>query len=129
MHVYDPKHKKQQFIDKKQVLTKAFIRVNDLLHFTRHELSGIVGLSEPTLSRVFANTSFIDPTTKEGESVILLIRLYQSLDALFGGNSNQCQLWLRNNNKHLNSIPIDLIQSTEGLVLTVQYLGAMRGKN
>jgi len=113
---------------KKQVLTKALIKVNDQLNLSRQELSAILGISESSLSRLFSKRLFIDPPSNEGQLAILLIRLYQSIDILFGGNSKQCQLWLRSENSHLREKPILLIQSISGLSLVVRYLDAMRGK-
>jgi len=115
--------------DKKHVLSKAFIRMSERLCLSRQELSAIIGLSEASLSRLFNTQSFLDPDSKEGQLAILLLRLYRSLDALFGGNAKQCELWLRSENEHLQGVPIDLIYSIQGLINTVQYLDAMRGKN
>jgi hypothetical protein len=115
--------------DKNQVLTKAFIRMQLYLELTRHELSSIVGPSEATLSRLFANKAVLDIQSKEGQLAVLLLRLYRSLDTLFGGNQKQCQLWLRSNNRYLKGKPIEVIQSISGLIYTIQYLDAMRGKN
>ncbi len=115
--------------DKKRVLTKALLRMIERLDLSRKELSAVIGRSEPSLSRIYTKSFYIDPATKEGQLAVLLLRLYRSLDTLFGGNTKQCQTWLRSNNKHLNNTPINLIQSIEGLVFTIQYLDAMRGKN
>lgn len=116
--------------DKSRILIKALIRMTERLRLSRQELAAILGLSESSLSRLFTKPrTFLDPDSKEGQFVILLLRFYRSLDTLFGGNENQCQLWLRSENKHLRGNPILLIQSIEGLVMAVQYLDAMRGKN
>lgn len=115
--------------DKKHVLTKAIIRLSERLNLSRKELAVVIGRSEASLSRMSKANFFIDPESKEGQLSLLLLRLYRSLDTLFGGNKEQSRLWLRSKNKHLRGVPIDLIQSIEGLVLTVQYLDAMRGKN
>lgn len=111
---------------KKIILNKAIFRVAEQLRISRGELSIILGISEPSLSRYSSsNNNYINPSSKEGHLAVLLIRLYQSLDTFFGGNTHQCQLWLRSENKHLKNKPIELIKSIEGLVLTVQYLEAM----
>ena len=116
--------------DKKRILRKALIRVTQQLNITRQELSAIVGLSESSLSRFFSKDDYyIDPLSKEGELSLLLIRLYRSLDALFGGNAEQCQLWLQHENTYLGMAPIRLVQSISGLIHTVEYLDAIRGKN
>lgn len=115
--------------DKKKVLTKALIRMTEQLNMSRQELSAIIGLSESSLSRLFNQTnSGIDLHSKEGQLALLLLRLYRNLDTLFGGNAKQCELWLRSENKYLESVPMELIQSIEGLIRTIQYLDAMRGK-
>ena len=120
-------------LNEKIVLKKALHRVAAKLEITRQELSAIVGPSESSLSRIFNSTknkqNYIEPSSKEGQLAILLLRLYRNLDVLFGGNEKQCQLWLRSENLHLGAIPIDLIKSIEGLIQTIQYLDAIRGKN
>lgn len=115
--------------EKKRIFTKALVRTAEYLSLTCLELSAILGPSGATFSRVFNRTTFIDPSSKEGQLALLLIRLYRSLNILFGGNIKQCELWLRSKNKHLGGMPIQLIQSIEGLVLAVRYLDVMRGKN
>ena len=132
MHVQDLKGGlADNLVNRKVVLTKALIAMAVALQLSREELSEIIGPSTATLSRIFTTKSnaYINPKSKEGELALLLLRLYRSLDVLFGGNQNQCQLWLRNNNKHLSGIPIDLIKSIEGLVFVIEYLDSMRGKN
>jgi hypothetical protein len=114
--------------ERKIILRKALLRMADYLLFTRRELCAILGLSEASLSRLYDGKRYVDPTSKEGELAIMMLRLYRSLDILFGGNQKQCQLWLRNENQHLGAIPATMIQSIQGLNLTTQYLDAMRGK-
>lgn len=117
----------------KEVLKKALSRVAAKLEISRQELSAIVGPSESSLSRIFNATrnkqNYLEPESKEGQLAILLLRLYRNLDVLFGGNEKQCRLWLRSENLHLGASPIELIKSIEGLIQTIQYLDAMRGKN
>lgn len=119
-------------LNENEILTKALEKLTNQLQLSRQELMLIVGPSEPTLCRYFNpnnHSSYLDPSSKEGEVAILLIRIYKSLDVLFGGNIEQSRLWLRNKNQHLDGIPIDLMKSIEGIVKVVQYLDAIRGKN
>jgi hypothetical protein len=117
----------------KDVLKKALGRAAIKLEISRQELSAIVGPSESSLSRIFSSSgnkqNYLEPESKEGQLAILLLRLYRNLDVLFGGNEKQCCLWLRSENFHLGAKPIELIKSIEGLIQTIQYLDAMRGKN
>lgn len=124
-------------ITKPAVLTKAIQRLAIELDLSREELSLIMGKSKATFSRLFKNDAnvkgghpkYLEPSSKEGQLAILLLRLYRNLDILFGGNAKQSQLWLRSDNDHLEKKPIDLIKSIEGLVTVIQYLDAIRGKN
>lgn len=130
MHAHRVMSGKASAEKQKQVLRKAIIRVAEELELSRQELSCIIGFSEASLSRLFNNTDyFIDPAANEGRLSLLLIRMFRSLDALFGGNAEQCRLWLRSNNRHFQAVPYQLIQSIEGLVTVLNYLDAMRGKN
>lgn len=131
MHAFSsPQRKDVTTEDKKRVLRKALIRVAEQLSLSRQELSAIIGPSEATLSRLFSKPDYyIDPSSKEGELTLLLIRLYRSLDVLFGGNTEQCRQWIKSENAHLGMPPIALIQTISGLTHAVEYLDAMRGKN
>lgn len=124
-------------LNKPGILTKAIKNLASELKLSRQELSAIIGASESTFSRLFKNDAhikddkkkFINPSSNEGRLAILLLRIYRNLDVLFGGNAKQSQIWLRSDNKHLGNAPIVLIKSIEGLVVVVQYLDAIRGKN
>lgn len=114
--------------EKANVLTKALLNVTVRLKITQKQLGGIIGLSEATTSRFFNNEKIISPGTKEGELSLYLIRIYRSLDAILGGNQENCQRWFKSYNKHLNGIPLDLVTKIEGLVNVANYLDVMRGK-
>lgn len=112
----------------RQVLSKAIIRACENMSINRKTLSNIIGISEASISRLFESKRFIDPNTKEGELALLLIRVYRSLDTLFGGNQEQSKQWLHAENYHLNGTPITMMQKVDGLIFVVSYLDAIRGK-
>jgi hypothetical protein len=129
-----PAHKLEKTgLIEKEILNKALGRAAVKLELSRQELSAIVGPSESSLSRMFSNNrnkkNYIVPHSKKGQLAILLLRIYRNLDVLFRGNEKQCRLWLRSENMHLGSIPIELIKSVEGLIQAIQYLDVMRGKS
>jgi uncharacterized protein (DUF2384 family) len=111
------------------VITKAFINASTLLEITTAEISQITGVSQATWSRVCQKTRLIDVDSKEGEMAILFLRVFRSIDALLGGNDAASRDWLRSENYHLEGIPIELMQSIDGLMRVVTYLDAMRGRN
>ena len=109
------------------VLTKAVLSVVERLGINAKQLATIIGCSEAGVSRLKKGRS-IDPESKEGELSLLLIRLYRSLNAILGGNDEQSEKWLKAYNNHLNAVPVERINSIEGLIDVVQYLDAMRGR-
>jgi uncharacterized protein (DUF2384 family) len=110
------------------VLTKAVVRAARLLAFSQRELARILGVSEATASRLCAGHYELSPDrAKEWELALLLVRLFRSLDALWGHEA-AAHTWLASDNLALNARPADLIPSVEGLVRVVNYLDNARGR-
>ena len=113
---------------KEAVLTKAVLRSADLLGVERKDLSEIIGISEATISRMHKGESVVSLGTKEGEAATQFVRIYRSLDSLFGGKPELCSKWLKAANTHLGGVPLDLTKNIQGLVDVARYLDAMRAK-
>jgi len=111
-----------------QTLTKASVRAAQLLGLTQAELAPVLGLSRSTISRVFAGDVLLLPEQKAWELAALFVRLFRSLDAIVGSNTEQARAWLDSENAGLGAAPRQLIATTEGLVRVVQYLDAARGR-
>lgn len=108
------------------VVTNAATRAADRLGVKNNVLCRIIGLSEPTISRMRKGRYIIDPGHKSFELALLFVRMYRSLDAMAGGDDTVAADWLTNNNTALNGKPIDLIQSISGLVSVITYLDSRR---
>ena len=84
--------------------------------------------SSPTASRLFAGKYCLSPgRSKEWELAILLVRLFRSLDALWGHEAT-ARAWLESYNTSLGAAPLELIRSAAGLVRVVDYLDHARGR-
>jgi uncharacterized protein (DUF2384 family) len=114
-------------VDPAGVLTRAVQRAAEQLGLKQVRVARVLGLSEATVSRLRGDRQ-IEPATKTGELAVLFLRVFRSLDALFGGDSNHSRAWLEAPNHHLGGVPAELIESAAGLVAVVDYLDAMRGK-
>lgn len=112
--------------DKSLVLGKATIRAAQELELSNAVLARVIGLSEPTISRIANDGRGIDPESKAGQLAMLVIRLFRSLDPLVGSDQRKRHVWLRSHNKALNGAPAKLIETPQGLVLTLAYLDGMR---
>jgi transcriptional regulator with XRE-family HTH domain len=110
------------------VLSKAVIRAARLLGLTQRDVATALGISEATTSRLFAGKYLLSPEhAKEWELALLLVRLFRSLDALWG-HEDSARLWLASDNTALGGRPRDLLRTVEGMVRVVAYLDAARGR-
>lgn len=107
-------------------VTKAVLRAADRLGIRNAALSRVIGVSEPTLSRMRSGERLINRNQKEFELGVLFVRMYRSLDAIIGGDDTVSQQWLRNKNEALNSVPVEMIESVQGLTDVIRYLDARR---
>lgn len=111
--------------DAAAVLSKAVARAAERLELSRALLARVLGVSPPTVTRLYSGDYLLDPRRKEWEFALLFIRAFRSLDSIVG-NEATARTWLRSENIALNGRPIELMQGTEGLVRVVQYLDASR---
>ena len=112
--------------DKAMVLGTATIRAAQALQLSNAALARVIGLSERTLSRIAGGTRGIDPQCKAGQLALLVVRLFRALDPLVGSDDQKRSDWLRSHNKALNGVPQALIETPQGLVMTLAYLDGMR---
>jgi uncharacterized protein (DUF2384 family) len=77
---------------------------------------------------LFAGKYRLSPSrAKEWELAILLVRLFRSLDALWG-HEGTARAWLETYNTALGAAPVELIRTAVGLVRVVDYLDHARGR-
>ena len=108
------------------VLSKAVARAADRLDVSKSLLAKVLGVSPPTITRLYSGNYLLDPNRKEWDFALLFVRVFRSLDSIVG-DEGTARKWLSSENLGLNARPIELIRNTEGLVRVVQYLDASRG--
>ncbi|MEO5763813.1 MAG: antitoxin Xre-like helix-turn-helix domain-containing protein [Casimicrobiaceae bacterium] len=110
------------------VLSRATVRAARLLGLSQRALAGVLGISEATASRLCAGKYVLSrDRAKEWELAVLLVRLFRSLDALWG-HGDAARTWLASENSALGAPPSELLPSVAGLVRVVTYLDNARGR-
>jgi hypothetical protein len=112
-------------LQRKAVLAKAVLRAATLMGLNQGALAEILGMSTASVSRMKDGEYVLGQ--KEFELAAFLVRVYRSLDALFGGQASNVGAWLHAENRHLGGTPAILVRRIEGLVRVAQYLDFMRG--
>ena len=102
------------------------VRAADHLGLTNRLLAEVLGLSEPTVSRLRRGNYRLQRGAKPFELAQLLLRLFRSLDAINGSDDEASRSWLRSDNRALSGRPIDLIRSVTGLIDVAAYLDSRR---
>jgi transcriptional regulator with XRE-family HTH domain len=115
-------------VDEAGVLSRSVVRAARLLGLSQRALAQVLGVSDATSSRLFAGKYLLSrDRAKEWELGVLFIRLFRSLDALWG-HEDAAHTWLTSDNVALGAAPADLLGSVQGLVRVVAYLDSARGR-
>lgn len=110
------------------ILTKALKNAANYWGLTNKQLGEVIGLSEPTISRLKGGKYRIGQESKAWELSLLFLRAFRGLDAYMGGHIENEKRWLKANNHALGGAPLQLMGHIEGLIRVVQYIDYMRGK-
>ena len=116
-------HKTSEKIAKqKKVLAKAVLSSAKQLGLTQEQLAIVLNLD----SMETLNSLELDPDSSQGELAIILIRIAISLDALTGGETKWMQQFMKSPSKLTKGIPIEQIQTTEGLTTVLNVTEGLR---
>ncbi|HEV8110286.1 MAG TPA: antitoxin Xre-like helix-turn-helix domain-containing protein [Burkholderiales bacterium] len=113
--------------DRRKVLTKAVVRAARALGLSQSRVAATLGVSDPTVSRMFAEKYFLDPGRKEWELGALFVRLFRSLDSIVASDE-RARAWLDGENRALGGRPLELLGRAEGMIRVLHYLDSARGR-
>lgn len=112
-----------------RVLTAAVVATAANLKLRTTDLTAIIGVSQPTASRLLNGRFQLAEGAKSWELGAHLVRLYRSLSSMVGGDDELARAWLRSANQAFGGrTPLDAIRSVEGLVHACDYVDAHRAR-
>ncbi|MEO7387643.1 MAG: antitoxin Xre/MbcA/ParS toxin-binding domain-containing protein [Gammaproteobacteria bacterium] len=115
--------------ERARVLTAAVAETARRLKLKSTELTAIIGVSQPSASRLLNGKFLLAEGAKPWELGAHLVRLYRSLSALVGGDDEQARAWLKSANQAFGGrTPLETIRSVEGLVHACDYVDAHRAR-
>ncbi len=115
--------------ERARVLSQAVVEAADRLQLRTGVLRQILGISQPTASRLLHGRYRIPPESKTWELAALFVRLYRALFAMVGGNDELARLWLESPNRAFGDrAPVELIQRIDGLLHACEYVDAHRAR-
>jgi uncharacterized protein (DUF2384 family) len=103
---------------------RSVLQAGSRLDLSKKLTAAAIGTSTSTLYRVDKGAPL--PSGKPYENALLLIRIYKNLAALLGADQTSMRYWMTTQNQHLDQQrPIEMVQTTEGLVRLSCYLDRM----
>lgn len=115
--------------DRARVLTRAVAETARRLKLRSTEVTAIIGVSQPTASRLLNGKFQLAQGAKSWELGAHLVRLYRSLAAMVGGDDELARAWLRSANLAFGGrTPLEAIRTVEGLVHACDYVDAHRAR-
>ncbi len=113
--------------DRTRILSTAVAEVARHLEISSTDLGSIIGISQPSASRLMRGEFTVRERTKEWELAALLVRLYRGLYSIVGSNDQLAKDWLKSRNLAFgNEIPFTVIRNASGLVHACDYVDAHR---
>ena len=109
------------------VLGKAVLKASEQLGLKQKELANVLGVHRSFVSRLKQNPK-LNPSSKQGELALMLIRIARALSALTGGDEVWIKRFMDSQNDVTNGIPAKQIETVQGLTTVLRYVDAIRGK-
>lgn len=113
--------------DRSSVLTQAVAETAKHLGIGSTDLAPIIGISQPSASKLMNGKFTIKEGTTTWQLSALLVRLYRGLFSIVGNSDELAREWLISRNRAFNDrIPLEEIKTILGLVAACDYIDAHR---
>ena len=109
------------------VLAEAVLNTADLLGLSNTQVATVMGLDLMSMNQI-EFSAVLEPTSSQGKTGLLLIRLYQSLSALTGGDSEWIDYFMNAFNTATAGVPTQQIQTREGLEKVLRVVDALKNR-
>ena len=109
------------------VLAEAVLKTANLLGLSNTQLATVMGLDLTSMNQI-EFSAVLEPTSSQGKTGLLLIRLYQSLSTLTGDDSEWIDYFMNAFNTATDGVPIQQIQTREGLEKALTVTEALNNR-
>ena len=108
-------------------LAEAVLKTANLLGLSNTQLAAVMGLDLMSMNQN-EFSAVLEPTSSQGKTGLLLIRLYQSLSTLTGGDSEWIDYFMNAFNTATDGVPIQQIQTRAGLEKVLMVVEALNNR-
>jgi hypothetical protein len=103
------------------VLTAAVLEVAETLELSENSLAAVLQVSPPDVARMQSGEARLQGGNPGWEGGLRLVRLFQALYAVFGGDKRAMRAWMVNANQGLGGVPEKMIRTPAGLAEVLGY--------
>ena len=114
-------------VHREAVLVKAAVRAGLSLGLTDTQTYDLLGLDARDLSSEASEKRCLHPEGDEGMACVALIRIWQYVDQLVGGDALKVRTWSTAPNAALGAVPAQLVCEPGGRDRVLAYLEGMLG--
>lgn len=111
------------------ILSAAIVQLAESWSIGSEQLASILGLPLASAIELIQGRYKLDTSGPGYKAALLLIRLFGSLDVIFGGDDPAPARWLSTFNLDLGAAPMDRMASLEGLAAVCDYLDGQRARS
>lgn len=108
-----------------RILTVAIAKVAECWRLSDEQLATILGPDVP-VAGMRSGTAILGRSNPSFVAAQHLVRLFQSLDAVMGGDDEASISWLHTVNLDLGACPIDTMRTPDGLIAAADYVAQYR---
>lgn len=107
--------------DQAFVLGQAVRRAAEGLGMSVWALATTLGLDESCAADIASGARGIDPASPEGKSSLMLVKVFEALEAIVGGETAR-RTWMSTSHAALRGMPSLLVLTPQGLDRVLRYL-------
>jgi hypothetical protein len=103
-------------------LAKASSRAAEAFGLNSLELAQVLGVSHEVFDHLLAGSQSLEPDSEEWARALGLLRIFDQLAALVGGDAGKMRAWINSFNQAFSTTPREILLRPTGIEVVLSYL-------